>query len=57
MYECMYVELCSVTGTCIAKPSQEDQPILAVTAGESSTSTLTAVAPSSFTALKAQTIK
>ncbi|KAI4875886.1 hypothetical protein NFI96_032035 [Prochilodus magdalenae] len=43
-------------GTCIAKPSQEDQPILAVTAGESSTSTLTAVAPSSFTALKAQTI-
>ncbi|KAL7881921.1 hypothetical protein AOLI_G00087700 [Acnodon oligacanthus] len=43
-------------GTCIAKPSQEDKPSPAVTTGDVSTSTLTTVAPPSFTAIKTQTI-
>ncbi|XP_036424112.1 calcium-responsive transcription factor isoform X2 [Colossoma macropomum] len=43
-------------GTCIAKPSQEDKPSPAVTTGDSSPSTLTTVAPPSFTAIKTQTI-
>ncbi|XP_017547702.1 calcium-responsive transcription factor isoform X1 [Pygocentrus nattereri] len=53
---CQVLNTADSRGTCIAKPSQEDKPSPAVTTGDVSTSTLTTVAPPSFTAIKTQTI-